>query len=121
MAGSFPTFTGTQPTYTREGPLYTVKVDQGASGFEVRTVMGESHGARYRYKVEIILRNELGEVTDFIDHVDAQYGSGDSFTMDDPIDGVNRGVRFEGPPSLTQHQGVDGWWKATMNLVSVIT
>ena len=121
MAGAFPTFAGIQPTYIREGPFYTVKIDQGVSGFEVRTVMGEAHGARYRYKVEIILQDALDEVGDFIDFVDLQYGSGDSFTMDDPIDGVNRAIRFEGPPSLTQHQGVDGWWKASMNLVSVIT
>lgn len=120
MGGAFPTFSGVQPTPQREGPLYQVKVDTGVSGFEVRTVMGESHGARYRYQMEIILQDDLDEVGDFIDFVDTQLGSGDSFTITDPVTGTaNVAVRFDGPPTLTQHGGIDGWWKASFSLVSV--
>jgi hypothetical protein len=121
MSGTFPAFAALQPTPLREGPLYQVKADIGLSGVEVRTVMGESSGARYRYRLEIILQNALGEVDDFIDFVDLQYGSGDSFDFTDWIDGTARVGRFDGAPSLTQYQGVDGWWKASMAIYSVIT
>lgn len=121
MAGAFPTFAGVQATPVREGPLYQVKVDAGKSGFEVRTVMGEAHGARYRYQMEIVLQDALGEVADFIDFVDTQLGSGDSFTITDQITGTaNVNVRFDGPPTLKQEQGADGWWRASFTLVSVV-
>ena len=121
MAGAFPTFAGVQPTPVREGPLYQVKIDTGVSGFEVRTVLGESSGRRYRYKMEVILQAALDEVTDFLDFVDDQYGSGDSFTITDPVDGTaSVAVRFDGPPTLTQYQGIDGWWRASFSLTSVI-
>ena len=120
MAGAFPAFSGVQPTPQREGPLYQVKVDEGASGFEVRTVMGESHGARYRYQMEIVLQDALGEVEDFNDFVELQLGSGDSFTITDPVTGTaNVAVRFDGPPKLTQHSRIDGWWLASFMLMSV--
>jgi hypothetical protein len=122
MAGAFPTFAGVQPTPVREGPLYTVKTDTGPSGLQVSTVMGESYGRRYRYAMEVILQAALGEVATFDAFVVTQLGSGDSFTITDPIDGTaNVPVRFEGVPALTQHQSISGWWKASFSLVSVIS
>ena len=121
MSGTFPTFAGVQPTPKREGPLYQVKTDIGMSGVEVRTVLGESSGRRYRYQMEIILQDALDEVQDFIDFADLQLGSGDSFEFTDPVDGTaGVHVRFDGAPVLSQHGGIDGWWRASFTLVSVI-
>ena len=118
MSGSLGTFGGLQPTVTREGPIYNVKVDTAESGIEVRTIYGTT--PRYRYNVEIVLQGSLGEISTVVNLINANYGQGDHFTMTDPVTNGTVTVRMDGNLKLSQHQGIAGWWKASMTTITVI-
>lgn len=118
MSGSLGTFVGFQPTVTREGPFYPVQVDEAESGVEVRTVYSTS--PRYRYRIEIILKDAT-DVSSLDTLIRNNYGEGGNFTITDPVSGSTVTVRMEGNLSLTQYERISTWWMARFSCVQVLT
>lgn len=121
MAGTLAVYPGNQPTWRREGPFYNVKIDTAESGREVRTVWGDPPVARYRYTGEMILQASANEIAAVVALINDNLGEAGNFSMTDPVTKSSVTVRMDGPLSLSQYQGVDGWWKASIVCWSVIT
>jgi hypothetical protein len=121
VAGTLSVYPGLQVKTTRE-TIFGVKVDTAQSGREVRTVWGTS--PRYKYRMQIVLRDELtggSEVAEVVDLINDNYGSGDNFDITDPVTGTTVAVRLTAPLRIEQYRDINSWWIATIECISVLT
>ena len=116
MAGTLGSYDGLQVTARRETDWSGVKVDVAASGVEVRTVFQAE--PRYRYSIHIVAQDST-EVDDIVSLINDNYGSGDSWTMTDPVTASPVTVRLLSPLRLEQYR-IPGWWMATIEAISVL-
>lgn len=112
------TYAGEQPNWTRVGPIYPVQVDTAESGHEVRTVWATV--PRYQYEAEIILQGLLTEVAAVVTLINGAHEKGHTFTLVDPVTGLDAAVRLESPLSITPYQGIAGWYMAKLSAITVV-
>ena len=103
--------------------VWDVTVYSAESGKEVRSTQQAS--PRYAYRVTIGTRSDTStsELAAIANLVDSLLGEWDSFNLYDPLDGVERTVRFDGKPTAKRvkpQSGSGGWWVWTLDMVSVL-
>lgn len=112
------TYAGQQPNWQRVGPIYPVEIVTAESGHEVRTVWATV--PRYQYEAEIILQGVATEVAAVVTLVNGAHEKGHTFTIVDPVTGLDVAVRLESTLSVTPYQGIAGWYTAKFSAITVV-
>lgn len=118
----FPSFAGVDISVKRS-EIYATKIQTSSSGKEMRASFQST--PRYRYELRLnflrqaVYNTATDEVAQLKTFFDTMLGSWDSFLFNDPVDGVQRRVRFEGD-AMDLEQLVTGAWDGrTIKLISV--
>ncbi len=118
----FPSFQGIDLAIKRRA-IYATKVQTSASGKELRASFQST--PRYAYELKFNFLRQAGyqstqdEVAQLDSFFDTMIGSWDSFLLNDPVDGVQRRVRFV-DDQLDLEQILNQCWSGgTVKLISV--
>jgi hypothetical protein len=121
----FPDLPGLDIQVTRRS-LWATPIQTATSGKEQRASLQAT--PRYEYAIKAnVLRSEvaaptpyqaLNELTVLLGFIDDHKGAWDSFLFNDPVDGVQRRVRFV-EDSLSVTRVADKLWSADLTLISV--
>ena len=102
--------------FQKRTSFYGDSVQEGASGAEYR--VNRYVAPKYRFEYELrFARVNKGEMAALSDHFTNHGGRRDSFLIDDPVDGVQRRVRFS-DPELDVERIVSGVYSCTFELVT---
>lgn len=120
----FPEFMGFDIKVSRK-EIYSTLVQSPASGKELRAALWST--PRYRYSLNLNFVRQSGfSVNTLVDEVailnaffEAHLGTWDSFLFNDPVDGVQRRVRFVSDELSLERIANLVWSGGTIELISV--
>ena len=118
----FPSFAGVDIAIKRS-EIYATKIQTSVSGKELRASFQSTPRYRYELRLNFLRQAAYNTVTDEVAQLktffDTMLGSWDSFLFNDPVDSVQRRVRFE-QDNMDLEQLVTGAWDGqTIKLISV--
>jgi hypothetical protein len=113
-AATFPSLPGV--ICEGRAPFFGTQVQQAVTGAELRV---KRRDVGYRYTLTVRwLRPWLGEDDTLYQFFVARNGSWDSFLFTDPVDSVQRAVRFADDDLDLEFK--DGVWSGSIELVTVV-
>lgn len=96
-------------------PFFETTIQSSDSGAEYRLKRRE---VGYRYRLTLQCRSSANEYTDLFGFFEEHGGSQDSFLFTDPMDGIQRRVRFDQDElEVTSEPGL---YTVTVDLVTVV-
>ena len=118
----FPSFAGVDIAIKRS-EIYATKIQTSVSGKELRASFQSTPRYRYELRLNFLRQATYNTVTDEVAQLktffDTMLGAWDSFLFNDPVDSVQRRVRFE-QDNMDLEQLVTGAWDGqTIKLISV--
>jgi hypothetical protein len=118
----FPTFPGLDIAVKRSA-VYATKIQTSSSGKELRASFQSTPRYHYELRMNFLRQAAFNTIVDEVATLkaffDMMLGAWDSFFFTDPVDGVQRRVRFEQDNMDLEQLVVGAWDGQTIKLVSV--
>lgn len=100
--------------------FYTNTVQTAAAGRELRTSRQSTPRYRYTFEAQGLVKAPTDQVAALLSHFEAHRGRWDSFLMTDPVDGVQRRVRFDQDDLPIVRIAPNVWAVEPFELVTVV-